>query len=242
MDTLPLEIQTKILDEIPQFTRLSKDYVAGKNHLDQLSKKVITKEEFINYVNKFVPDRFCVFEQQHSIFRVYRMKKKDDLYTINDYCIFKNPTKIRNEESEYVEKFTIDEIIDLVNMMEGNLSYDTVTMSNIYHNFRRECKNYKQILYDKIYRFPNTLIGKMDVFPIKTIVKAIIIFVYIESNSHIIIKIDIGSNHFFVDMVESLRFNHHGIFDGNQNDITDLMKHVNNHNTFNLKQIIDYLK
>ena len=50
MDCLPIELQTRILDEIPQFTRLSKTHAAGKNYLDIISRKNITREEFIRYV------------------------------------------------------------------------------------------------------------------------------------------------------------------------------------------------
>lgn len=235
METLPVEIKNKILDEIPQFTRLNKTCVAGRNHLIELSKMSIRREEFICYINNFEPDLFCIFEYVNSVFRVYAIYKKGKLYKITGCYIDVLTREIVSEEEEYIDNFTILDVVNLVKRMKGNLHYDVVTTCNIYHNFRIECKDYKKILYDRFAVIPKILIKNPH---ISIIGKALITFAYVDCN----ISINCYSFEYLIEMIDRLHFDDNGIFNGDQDHLAQLIKYINCNHPINLKKIIDYLK
>lgn len=133
---LPSELQSKILDEIPQFTRLSKNTVAGKFYLESLHSKSITFRELDGYMKLCKPDR---------LFRYY--KDKNEFTVLESYFQFGfYQTTYHNF---YYENDNI--IVNVTNKSANNhpihlLKYDIYTIYNIYKLLRKEYINLDKVL------------------------------------------------------------------------------------------------
>lgn len=176
---LPLELRTRILDEVPQFTRLSKNNMAGKNHLNYLSQRNITKCEFTNYLKLNIPERIYIFEEYMDKYVIHDISNLDIKYYLKRYIIEQNGNRILLDDEELVDTFSVDEIIDLINKMSDNLVYDLFNSIKIYQQQRKECINYKSILTDKLVNFTNQYSSMSD---ISTVMNDIKIYLYVNCN------------------------------------------------------------
>lgn len=219
MDCLPIELQTRILDEIPQFTRLSKTRVAGKNYLDHLSKKNIIKTEFIRYILIYKPRYFYIFKKYSYKYYIYRVTLSLHLiptYYINTYIVAQNSTEILFDTEEYVDNSFVDGVIGLINKLKGNVFYDITTTIDIYQKFRTECINCKAILLEKINRFTCNYRNIIEPYPdlvgdISTILTNIKIYLYIACNDN---SIDDHQSSLLLHIINMLKFDYNGNYNG----------------------------
>lgn len=131
METLPIEIQQHILDEIPQFTRLSKTRVAGKNYLEQLSKKDITRGEFLRFVNEYKPNSFSIISDNSFIMAT----RVDTKYSFVQHGLEISPTY----ERFFMTSYSARDAIEFLEEIQGDISFDIITTKNIYQFYRQEC-------------------------------------------------------------------------------------------------------
>lgn len=138
--SLPLELQNKILNEIPQFTRLSKNVVAGKYHLNSLSFKEITREELKKYVRTIRPDKWFeyYFEDDKFIIKEYYFKFGVYELVIHNVHNYQNLIIISIDNNKVLLSFDIN----------NSCNYDLFTVYNIYKHFRKESTNINKILVE----------------------------------------------------------------------------------------------
>jgi len=135
---LPSELQSKILDEIPQFTRLSKTIVAGKIHLESLHSKSITRHELNKYLNTSNVIRyFCYY--------------KDD----NNFTILEKSYQYVGYQTIYHDFFHHNNINSMHVTKNANkdypihmLKYDIYTVYNIYKLLRKEYVNLDKVIFN----------------------------------------------------------------------------------------------
>lgn len=139
---LPLELQSKILDEIPEFTRLSKNYVAGKIHLESLFSKSISSDEFDKYIKAHNPDKYFFYHCEKSIDR-------------NIFTIFENFFEFGVYRTIHHNFYYNNEdiTIHLTNNWDHNYNYsmnivrfDLQTVYNIYKYYRKEYININKVI------------------------------------------------------------------------------------------------
>lgn len=144
---LPLELQNKILDEIPEFTRLSKNTVSGIKHLKSLHSKTITKKDINTYISKFKPDRYFCY---------YIDKNKNIFVILENYWEFGYYRTIYHNFN-YGDEITINirnNLTPYYIINENNMCYDIKTTYNIYKYLRKEYINLNETVLNV---FNNTL-------------------------------------------------------------------------------------
>lgn len=197
---LPIELQNKILDEISQFTRLSPTVIAGKNHFDDLCRKYITKEEFIKYIEKYFPKRFCIFHERQNEYVTYEAKLIDNKYNIIRYII-DHQVNIYLFPSENLGNYLLSQLFNLINNLHDNLLFDVATVFDIYQKLRTECKNYKAILTEKVIKLSSNYRElSLTNFNKYTIINNIKLYLYMSYSLGIISNCDILS--LFFDAVK----------------------------------------
>jgi len=139
---LPVELQFKILNHIPQFTRLNKRVVAGKFHLNKLDPIPIHLNELRSFVNNNNPNRYLNYYINNNIYIVFENYSSFGHYnTIYHYIYYNNDEN--NIKIEVSDKWN-----NCINFMDEikMMSYDIVTAYNIYKINRKECNNMKDYI------------------------------------------------------------------------------------------------
>jgi hypothetical protein len=136
---LPQELQSKILDEIPEFTRLSKNNVSGKNHLQSLYSKSISSDEFQKYIKNHKPDRYFYYYKYDNRFVIVENFWEFGYYrSIGHYYNYCNDKitiqilNINNDDNHYYKN--------------GKVQYDLNTVYNIYKYYRKEYVDINKII------------------------------------------------------------------------------------------------
>jgi hypothetical protein len=177
---LPLELQQHILEEIPEYTRLSHNIVSGQNYLN--CYKDITRNEFLNYLNEYNPQQFFIYVDninQYNIIHGTFLQSTRHKYTTTIYTInYHSPdTPIMKQTYSY----SFEHYLHLPNT---KISFDLITSQHIYL-LRRECKaiNVKNYLNYQINQHLSDLIENNIIIDFITKVKNLC---YILSNTTMI--------------------------------------------------------
>lgn len=250
MDCLPIELQTHILDEIPQFTRLSKTHVAGKNYLDYLSKKNITKAEFIRYIQTYKPNKSFIFIREDNSYSIVELILRDRNYeSIKYHFIY----KMDNFEFYRISSLNMNVYVlgkYLSDLKCDEVTFDVVTSYNIYTKFRTECLDCRVILFDKFVEFSSrfrTLIGnypELMIANISTITENIIIYLVVTCNNTMIDnEYPMFPSHILSYIVNHrLSFDETGIYNGDRIGLLKLSNLSERDYSVNLNKIFEYLK
>lgn len=214
------ELQTYILDRIPQFCRLNKTTVAGKYHLDKMSQKSITKDEFVRYIETYEPKKFFIITNYSIIEGINDM----DDYDYKEYDLKKYPSFfIFTTHSSF--GCTLTEILDKI---KGEISYDIITQ-NIYKHFRTECTNLKEILAYKIINLCKISPLLKSSYDITTISNSIINNLALAAHNIMLgkdLKITIRD---LSMMIHRLLFDQDGNYNGDKNYITQFALILDQH-------------
>lgn len=230
METLPVEIQIKILDEIPQFTRLNKTCVAGKNHLPKISEEKISGKEFCRYIEEYTPSRCYIFFDTDYDFVVVELQLQFDKYLSDEYH-FRYDNNELSLLKYSTKSFTIDDLLKYFNSVKnGIIFYDIATTINIYEKLRKECHFYRTVLLDKFYDFTSGYHDLLEKYPAidiphaSTIINNIKIHLYTICSS-ILINKDVNILHDRIGLLsfvlKQTRFDGDGYHKGDRIGILD---------------------
>lgn len=141
---LPLELQSKILDEIPEFTRLSKNDVAGKIYLESLFSKNISFDEFNKYIKIHKPDRYFYYHYEkgidHNIFTI-----SENFYEFGLYrTIYHN--FYYNDKDNKITMYITHKWDHNYNYSMKTVKFDLQTVYNIYKYYRKEYVNIDKVV------------------------------------------------------------------------------------------------
>lgn len=221
---LPTEIQDKILDEIPQFTRLSKNKIAGKYYLDYLSSKDITRKEYNRYLYYHKPNRCYQYIQDNDVYIIIESfykyglhhNVKHELYFINGIFNLKITNIVNHTQIP-------------LSYYKSNIKYDIVTTYNFYINYRKECKNPKKYILEQF----NNNLPKYD----DHVLKSIVSHLYICSNVFII-----NDDRELSAMTMSLKPTINMFNFNTKYDLVQMLNIINDHTNVKLPKIYEYLK
>lgn len=183
--------------------------MAGKNHLDQISKKNITKEELFRYFETFVPNRCYFLERYINRYTISEIIGYNGIYDIESYRVEECNNRIIICNDTYADQFSVKGVIDLVLELKNRLYFDIVTTFNIYQNFRTECKNYKSILGNQLLIDFNNI--KENVH-ITEMIKYLIVFIGLKFNLEAVANNDRLTISYLIATAEEMTFDNYGIF------------------------------
>jgi len=156
---LPLELRSKILDEIPQFTRLNKNKTAGKNHLNSLYSKNISSDEFEKYINHYKPNKYFYYYKYDNKFIIAENYWEFGFYRTVYHHYYDDNNEIT---------------IQIRNKLNNNdhynydmIQYDLCTTYNIYKHLRKEYVDINKVILNYFnenlikYRTNNEFINKI---------------------------------------------------------------------------------
>lgn len=141
---LPSELQLKILDEIPEFTRLNLNTVAGKIHLESLFSKNISSDEFDKYIKIHNPDRYfyyhCQKDIDHNTFTIF-----ENFFEFGFYrTIYHN--FYYNDKDDEITIYVTYKWENNYNYSMKPVKFDLQTVYNIYKYYRKEYVNIDKVI------------------------------------------------------------------------------------------------
>lgn len=235
LKTIPGELQQHILDEIPQFTRLSKNDIAGKNHLDQISKKEITKEEFFRYIEEYKPSYFSIITENSFVIAT----RVNDQYAFDRFEIEIFPIYSVSRSSFYSPRS-----LDIFyNELKEKIFYDFITINNIYRVFRKECKTIKSILTTSIVNLYNSYQFDIGNHPHISIINTNIVgWLTVAAHYEVITNSYPKLIQSISSIMDGLRFDENGNYCGSQSIIDNFTKNITGSFARMMRKLIEYVK
>jgi hypothetical protein len=141
---LPQELQEEILNEVPQYTQLSRQTSAGGRYLQNvICHKPITTQEFLNYINNVKPVKFFIYIDGLNEFIVIEGRHQFGRYHI----------VIHHLDYESLTMTMVEHglLTNYINLKNVNIYYDIVTTTNIY-NLRNQCHHLHTYLVNQLDR------------------------------------------------------------------------------------------
>ncbi len=147
---LPLEIQTLIREELPNYSQLSKKYHAGEKRLPNLCMKPISKKEFIDYIYVWQfwhRKKFMFYTEYNDYYHIYEVTYDNNHY----YDILIHSLDLHNLKI-IRDKERIYDLEDYIENFE-NITFDLFITNHIIL-LRKKC-DVNQYLQNELYKHIN---------------------------------------------------------------------------------------